>query len=614
MNDRENKLVSVAVIVSALVHGLVVWQIMNLPIGLDGSHSLFASRAEASYERVEVFRAERDLIVEPDPAEPTDPEPAEPEPTPAKESEDIVESIDPSKLLPEVDPEPAAELARAQDPSATPPAPEGAAPRPGGAAPLKSTSRLLAMTTPDIVLPEFVASADVVVNDPPRAQALDPSAAIDIASIDALLGGAGTGDGETTGRGRVRADDSAALAAPGGAAIPGNGAAGANGGASTGDPAVARATPKLPDLPESLIQPTVDDRREPVRLDADFDYTLAITGDKEDGGLFGIGAKEAGDDYFEVMIRPRRSARRLKALHKDVVFVIDTSESIPASWIEPIKRGVGSALLTLNPGDRFNVVMFKDTVQVFQPAGWAPANEQTIDHAKQFLAEAKSSGYTDINRALDQLLVRDVPRDRVYQIILVTDGVPTRGAIDARRIINIFTRENEQTASVFCVGVGNKIDRKLLEFLAYRNKGFVIYPGSWLKTTGEIRELAGRLRYPILKDAQVDVVGIDRDRVFPRVPRDFYQGETISIYGRSEKSKRGRMSMRVTGVNGPDELDLTFALDFTDAERRDWELARQWAFWKLHDLYSEIIRQGETQELIEQIKELRQAFNLTAAY
>jgi hypothetical protein len=39
-----------------------------------------------------------------------------------------------------------------------------------------------------------------------------------------------------------------------------------------------------------------------------------------------------------------------------------------------------------------------------------------------------------------------------------------------------------------------------------------------------------------------------------------------------------------------------------------------WGFWKLHHLYSEIIRQGERPELKGQIKELKDRFDLKVLY
>jgi Ca-activated chloride channel family protein len=201
----------------------------------------------------------------------------------------------------------------------------------------------------------------------------------------------------------------------------------------------------------------------------------------------------------------------------------------------------------------------------------------------------------------------------VYQIVLVSDGKPTAGSLDARQIINLITRENDLVGSIFCVGVGDSMNRELLEFLAYRNKGFVVYPETWMQTAATMRDLAGRLRFPVLKDATFDAVGVDTATIYPRIPRDVYQGIPLKLYGRYTDVAR-QLSMRLTGVNSADVLDLTFKLDFTAALPGDEILAHDWAFWKLHHLYSEVIRQGQTEELQKQMDQLRRRYDLKLAY
>ena len=43
-------------------------------------------------------------------------------------------------------------------------------------------------------------------------------------------------------------------------------------------------------------------------------------------------------------------------------------------------------------------------------------------------------------------------------------------------------------------------------------------------------------------------------------------------------------------------------------------IATQWAFWKLHDVYSLIIREGEQDALLDQVKELRKKYGLKTLY
>lgn len=633
MSFRQRIFMGMAALLSVLVHAVVLYQVMNLPIALTPESRLFAQTPdERRIQSVRVYRATEDAIVDDSPATPTI-QTLKPDQEAEKLREQTQKMLANAEKSPALDPKDLSQekLEGGGELRVEAPAPRGAVPQPGPARTPDTTRRLLNMAQPAVSLPEYVGPTDKKQANPPG-EHIDPNAAIDLTQLrrlDSMLGGS-TGGGTGVGLGS---------GAPG---TPGSGGPGSGGkGPTLADaekpvmdmPApkkppmqkqpdtIARVTPKLPDLPKELIAPmppTGDVKKPaPIHLDEDFDYALTkyLAPPRRSGGIFGLGAEEIGPEpgYFEVKITPKRSLRKLKALGKDVVWVIDTSGSIRQNWVDAVRKGVADALDGLNPGDRFNIIMFKDTVNVFNPDGLIDFNANTTEAARRFLTAAESSGNTDVNRALGRLIVRNVPSDRVYQIVLVSDGKPTAGSLDARQIINLITRENDLVGSIFCVGVGDTMNRELLEFLAYRNKGFVVYPDSWVQTAATLRDLAGRLRFPVLKDATFDAVGVDTATIYPRIPRDVYQGMPLKLYGRYTDAAR-QLSMRLTGVNAEHVLDLTFKLDFAAAFAGEQTLARDWAFWKLHHLYSEVIRQGQTEQLQEQMDQLRRRYDLKLAY
>jgi hypothetical protein len=673
---RERLFVLLAVTASLLLHALVFGALRNVQFDISRQR-LFATRS-APDRPIVVTRSANDLIVEdvaptPQPLDIDNPlgdrdainrlalerlktivpehvpkalDPADGEPLDAGAQE-----TDPAKLI-----EPAeATVDRNIDPAQL----------------LDATLEMMRLSLPSIALPEYSAATDDVVAPPPIDVPVAPPSMVDVSKLDnikalesdplavvAAPGGllrdadrgptpGGVSFGPPPGPAPIPETRQGFGVNPRTAGARPGGTAGATGASPTtasrtspGAPnprttspgATAPAT--LPELtPVPIEQMTLPDvlaesllPQEPavrpiVHLDNDFDYRLTtfdgpIT---QSGGLLGLFGQRrqqpapTGPAYFNVNITPRKSLVRLKALKKDVVWVIDTSESIKPDWVDAIKRGVSLALDTLNEGDRFNIVMFKDTVSVLSGAGLLTNSLANRETALKFLGAAEASGYTDVNRALGRLIVRDTPPDRVYQIVLITDGKPTRGAIDARQIINLITRENDMVAGIYCVGVGADQDRQLLEFLAYRNKGRVTYPENVRACATSIRGLASRLRYPILKDATYDAVGIDTRAVYPRIPRDIYQNEPIDLFGRFTQQDRS-VSLRLTGSNAEDIYDFTFTLNFAQAVSGEESIAMDWAFWKLHQLYSEVIRQGPTPELQEQMNQIKRDYGLKTAY
>ncbi len=349
----------------------------------------------------------------------------------------------------------------------------------------------------------------------------------------------------------------------------------------------------------------------PEKLDDDFDYLITRFRPDIGGGLF-QSSKPDHYSYFQVAITAKRSLRKLRTMPKDVIFLIDTSGSVPQTWVNSITQGVRDGLSTLNEGDRFNIVFFSDKATLFSDDRIAAADSATIARAQQFLRGGTSRGNTDINRSLSRLLQRDTAAQRAYYLIFISDGVPTQGVMDTRELINLVTRDNDLNASIYCVGVGARQNRELLNFLAYRNKGFSVFATQPEQAAGTVRDLLSRIRYPILKDVNLNVIGLEMDEVFPHNLPNIHQGETFNIYGRYEKG--GAFTMRVGGHNGNKAMDVTFGGDLPAAAIGRKEIPEEWAFWKLHHLYSEIIRRGERPDLKTKIKELKDRFDLKTLY
>ncbi len=345
----------------------------------------------------------------------------------------------------------------------------------------------------------------------------------------------------------------------------------------------------------------------PQYLDEYFDYRLYRFLPRP-----GWRSLREGAGYFRVDITGRRSLNQLATMPKDVVYVIDTSGSVTQAWVDAALTGIKDALGSLNNSDRFNIVLFKESPVFLHPDRIQLATHKAVAEAGKFLTKTKSGGYTDINRALNRLLVRDTERERVYELILISDGQSTRGVMDARKLINQITRDNDLSASIYCVGIGNRQDRKLLEFLAYRNRGFCVFSKSIHETPGVIRNLASRLRYPLIKDVVVNVGGLASSNIFPREIPHIHQGQTVSVFGRFDKLEV--FTMQVSGSSSNRSVAFAFKRDLAKAIKGDQQIAHDWAFWKLHHLYSELIRQGNNDNIRRQIEWLAKKYEFKTVY
>lgn len=408
--------------------------------------------------------------------------------------------------------------------------------------------------------------------------------------LPAMGGGAGDGIGGGLAAGRAGGADTGVgpgTGGPGGGSALASGAAGGAAGGGLG----------LDFLDFGAIDP--QDFEPPERLDDDFDYRISRLDSPGDEG------------YFRVQITGKRSLRKLATMPKDVVFMVDTSRSIPQKTIEQITDAIKQSIRTMNDEDRFNLVFFSDQVRTFA-GDPVPTTRENLDMADRWMRNVRARGQTDVNLALRQLLKRDIDPGRVYELILISDGKPTLGVLDTRELINLITRENDLAASIYCVGIGTDQDNRLLDFLAYRNKGFSISIPRRSDVSLELVGLMSRLRYPIIKDVQVRFAGQGMDEIYPLTLPNVHQGETFEVFGRFDQP--GPFTIQVTGRSAGKPVDLTFRADLNNAALGDAEVAQGWSFWKLHHLYSEIIRVGERPELLQAIRELRREYQLETLY
>jgi len=437
---------------------------------------------------------------------------------------------------------------------------------------------------------------------------LSEGGAISLPSIGTGGTGTGTSSGSAIVAARVRASRNAASILGESAGVPH---------ARTGAGALDR-----PDVAERLKGPRddalfggsdaavvdfsglgkLDELGEATHLDGDFEFTLTTY---REPGIPG---------FFRVDVRPKHTLKKLKTLPKDVVFLIDTSGSIQQSWVKEIVAGVSGALNTLNEdtGDRFNIVFFSDKPRFLSEQRIQAANARTLSAAHSFLRSAKAKGFTDVNQALSRLLVRDI--DRVYNLVLISDGVPTRGVMKTRELIDLITRGNEGVASIYSVGVGRKINREVLDFLSYRNKGSSVLVDGINSARAQIMAKMVELRYPLLMNLNMDIVGIERKDVFPSQLPNIHQGQTLSVYGRY--ASPGQFKIRLAGTNGKTRYDFSHTGTISEKFGGDRSIPTECARWKLHHMYGLLDRLTaiERAKMIAQIKTLAGKYNIKTLY
>lgn len=371
------------------------------------------------------------------------------------------------------------------------------------------------------------------------------------------------------------------------------------------------------DLPESMptLTPESEPLRAPVReamANAKEERAYAFMDDLLDMELRTWRSPGEDEGYFELKITPKKG-ESIPVLPKDVSFVVDASASIPQHKLNITLKGLRAALKQLKPEDRFNIVIFRDAPQYFQPAE-VQATKEYLQAAGKFVDSVASTGQTDVYAAL-QPMVQQKPREGTPGVVVVvSDGRPTAGLQDSRAIINGLTSDNGNGNGIYAFGGGKTVNRYLLDLLAYRNKGAAQVVPEIDGIEKGLPQFFMTLRDPILVDLRADFGRVDRSTVFPQSMPDFFQGQPVALYGRYDPQQEETFALRLAGKAGTEKKEVIFRTGFKEAMEGTRDIARNWAFQKAYDIIGRISREGESPALLDELKRLRTEYGVRTSY
>ncbi|MBD3296749.1 MAG: VWA domain-containing protein, partial [Candidatus Omnitrophica bacterium] len=319
---------------------------------------------------------------------------------------------------------------------------------------------------------------------------------------------------------------------------------------------------------------------------------------------------ETGERFFRALIGAADGGE-LSVSPKEIDFLIDTSKSIDEERLDQIKEGVLECVRRLNPGDRFNIMAFKgDQIRFRETSVFV--RDRVHNQVRSFLRGLEAAGQTDVENAILELVNEPLPVPASY-IILISDGRPTKGAVDSRRIIRQITRANDMRRSIFCFGWGDRMNRYLLDFLSYQNRGWSYFTGNRHDLKTQIADFYERMKDPLLLDVRFFFTGIDAREVYPRFLPDFFRGSPFALYGRMKDEDR--FTLQLLGESGGYTKEMIFTADLSRAVKGGPEIARQWAFRKIYYLISrDTIGGVDTRALREQIEYLSDKYNIKTPY
>jgi Ca-activated chloride channel homolog len=315
------------------------------------------------------------------------------------------------------------------------------------------------------------------------------------------------------------------------------------------------------------------------------------------------------DGYFMLLLAPG-PAGRAQAVPRDLPLVVDVSGSMSGTKLEQAKAALQQALGTLGSNDRFRVIAFSGAIRSFRDEPVAATRVNLAD-AREFVDGLAAEGGTNLAGALEAAL--DVPGDseRLAQVVLVSDGMPSVGEQAPDRIAGEAAARIGR-ARIFPVGVGHDVNTYLLDRLAAEGRGAVEYVPPGASVESAVGVILSKLRHPALVDLRITESPVELVALQPGRMPDLFYGEELVVLGRYRERGSGRVV--VTGTRNGAREGVETQATFAGSEPGNAFIPRLWAARRIGELTRIIRVEGPSPVLIEEMRDLALRFGILTEY
>lgn len=323
-------------------------------------------------------------------------------------------------------------------------------------------------------------------------------------------------------------------------------------------------------------------------------------------------ALPAREGTFLLLISPKVEIAAAERVAKDVVFVFDTSGSMAADQkMDQARRALRYMIARLDTEDRFAVVDFATDARSYKD-GLVSATAEEKAGATAYVDGLIARGGTATDDALARAMkLRAQGNTRAFSVVFMTDGQPTIGETDPKRILGFLKKRAPEEARIFVWGVGNEVNTHLLDTIAKSHKGdsYYVLPGEDIEVA--MSSFYDKIASPVLTDLSLSFTGVRVRDVYPRQLPDLFAGSQLVVTGSFEGQGPGAIRLKGT-VNGK-ATELVYEGNFRRHQKNP-HVPRLWAKRKIGFLLDQIRLHGENAELRTEVVRLARRHGLPTPY
>jgi Ca-activated chloride channel homolog len=338
------------------------------------------------------------------------------------------------------------------------------------------------------------------------------------------------------------------------------------------------------------------------------DVVLACRVARPQTGMDLITSRRDGEDGFFCLTLTAGQDVAKQQDSMDYVFVVDVSGSMAADGkLLVSKDSVAAFLNELSETDRFEVIAFslKPYLAFSQLQPGTAANKQ---RALEYLSRQEARGGTVLQPAM-ATAYKYASADRPLNVVILSDGLTEQ---QERQILLQQIQSRPGNARVFCIGVGNDVNRPLLEQLAEDSGGLAAFLSSSDNLARQARAFRQKLIRPFATGLELKFAGVDVTELEPSTVPNLYFGAPVRLYGRYRGGGMAQVTLRgsVKGV----EVKQTAQLEFPKTDPANPEINRLWASHRISSLLKDADRKGDRSTVAPEIVRLGEDFSIVTEY
>jgi Ca-activated chloride channel family protein len=271
------------------------------------------------------------------------------------------------------------------------------------------------------------------------------------------------------------------------------------------------------------------------------------------------------------------------------------------------RDSIAAFLGVLGEDDAFEVMTFNvQPTTLFNAL--TPASEESRLKASEFLDSQSARGGTVLKPALTTAF-RYGQAERPLNVVILSDGMTEQ---QERAALLAAASGKPASARIFCIGVGNDVNRPLLEQLAEDAGGLAAFISQGDDFNRQAEAFRRKLTHPVASNLKVEFADAGVYDVEPKRLPNLYFGMPVRLYGRyrTDKPVSALVQMDIDGQAVSNTLELNWPK--TDAANP--EIERMWAWHRVQSLLKEADRNDARSQVSDEIVRLGEGYSIVTEY